>query len=53
MKIDREDVQLLVPDVEREAPFALDWFTRPDGKQTLVSMGNAEHDIVESTLDGE
>ena len=53
MKTDREDIQLLVPVVERDAPFALDWFTRPDGKQTLLSMGNAEHEIVEPTLDGE
>lgn len=53
MKIDREDIQLLVPDVERDAPFALDWFKGDDGKQTLLSMGNAEHEIVESTLDGE
>lgn len=28
-------------------------FTRPGGKQTLLSMGNAEHEIVESTLDRE
>lgn len=53
MRSDQEGVQLLAPDVERDAYFALDWFTRPDGKQTLLSMGNAEHEIVESTLDGE
>lgn len=53
MKTDREDIQLLVPAVERDAPFALDWFTGPGGKQTLLSMGNAEHEIAESTLDGE
>lgn len=41
------------PDVERDAPFALAWFSRAEGKQTLLSMGNAENEIGEATLDGE
>lgn len=53
MKTDRADVQLLVPNVERDAPFSLGWFSRSEGRQTLLSMGNAEHEIAESTLEGE
>ncbi len=45
--------ELLTPDVERDAPFAHSWFTRPEGHQTLLSMGNAEHEIVPSTIEGE
>lgn len=53
MKTDREDIYLLAPDVERDAPFALGWFSRSEGKQTLLSMGNAEHEIEKPTLKGE
>lgn len=53
MKTDREDIQLLVPSVERDAPFTLDWFSRSEGKQTLLSMGNVEHEIATPSLDGE
>ncbi len=53
MKTDREDIQLLTPNIERDAPFALDWFSRSEGRQTLLSMGNAENEIVAPTLDGE
>lgn len=53
MRSDRDDVHLLAPDVERDAPFALDWFSQAEGRQTLLSMGNAVHEIEESTLDGE
>jgi len=49
----RSDIQLLSPEVDRDAPFAHSWFTRPEGHQTLLSMGNAEHEIEESTLEGE
>ena len=41
------------PDVERDAPFALDWFTSLYGKETLLSMGNPEHAIKPPTLEGE
>lgn len=53
MKPTREDIQLLLPDVDRDAPFAHSWFTRPEGRATLLSMGNAESEIEESTLEGE
>ncbi len=53
MKSNRHDVLLLKPDVERDAPFALGWFSRAEGRQTLLSMGNAEDEIEEATLDGE
>lgn len=47
------DIQLLHPDVERDAAFALSWFTRPEGKDTLLSMGNAESEIETPTLEGQ
>lgn len=53
MKSNREDVQFLIPDIERDASFAFDWFNKPEGKETLLSMGNAEHEIVVPTLEGE
>ena len=49
----RDDIILLPPNVNRDAAFALAWFRRPEGRQTLRSMGNAESDIQESTLEGE
>ena len=48
-----KDIQLLKPDVDRDAPFALGWFNGPEGRQTLLSMGNAENEIKEPTLEGE
>ncbi len=53
MQSNRSDIQLLEPNIERDAQFALNWFTRPGGKQTLLSMGNAEHEIKPSTLEDE
>lgn len=53
MKSNRKDIQLLVPDVERDAPYAFDWFSGPKGVETLLSMGNAKHEIVTPTLEGE
>ena len=53
MKSNRSDIQLLHPDTERDAPFALDWFDRPEGRETLLSMGNAPHEITETTLENE
>lgn len=50
MKPKQSDIQLLTPDVERDAVFAHAWFTRPEGRATLLSMGNAEHEIEEMTL---
>lgn len=53
MKSIREDIRLLRPDIDRDAPFALDWFNRAEGRQTLLSMGNAEHEIKAPTIEGE
>lgn len=50
MKFKQSDIQLLVPDVERDAVFAHAWFARPEGRATLLSMGNAEHEIEDMTL---
>lgn len=44
------NLELLKPDIERDAPFALSWFVRPEGKDTLLRMGNAEHEIPEPSL---
>lgn len=43
-------LELLQPSAERDAPFALSWFVRPEGKDTLLRMGNAEHEIPEPSL---
>lgn len=53
MKSIHSDIQLLRPNVDRDALFAHSWFTRPEGRETLLSMGNAESQIKESTLEGE
>ncbi len=53
MESGRDDVRLLNPDIERDALFAFGWFSRPEGRQTLLSMGNAEHEILTSTIEGE
>lgn len=53
MQSDDLRIQLLLPDPERDAPFALSWFKRPEGHATLLSMGNAESEIKPSTLTGE
>jgi RimJ/RimL family protein N-acetyltransferase len=53
MQSNRPDIQLLPPDIERDAPFALSWFERPEGHATLISMGNAENEIEPPTLEGE
>lgn len=53
MQTDNPSIQLLPPDIDRDAPFALSWFQRPEGHTTLLSMGNAEHEIEPSTLESE
>lgn len=53
MKSKRPDITLLPPDVERDAPYAHAWFMRPEGRATLLSMGNVESAIQKSTLAGE
>lgn len=53
MKPNRPDVQLVVPSVKRDPPFAYAWFSQPRGRATLLSMGNAESEIEPPTLTGE
>ena len=53
MKVLQGDIKLLPINVERDAPFAYSWFTRVEGRDTLLRMGNAEHEIMPSTLAGE
>ncbi len=50
---DNPDVKLTSPDIERDASFALGWFTQDAGRDTLLSMGNAPHKIQEPTLESE
>ena len=47
------DLELVAPNPTRDAPFALAWFDSPDGKDTLLKMGNAESEIETRTLEGE
>lgn len=53
MKAYRNDILLLEPDIDRDAPFAFDWFRGAKGRQTLLLMGNAAHEISPPTLKGE
>jgi RimJ/RimL family protein N-acetyltransferase len=47
------DIILVAPNPERDAPFAVNWFTSRFGKETLLLMGNAEHEIHASTVESE
>jgi RimJ/RimL family protein N-acetyltransferase len=53
MKTNDPAIQLLPPNVERDVPFTLSWFERPEGRDTLLSMGNAEHEIEPATRESE
>ncbi len=53
MQTDNPSIRLLPPDIDRDVPFALSWFQRPEGHATLLSMGNAEHEIAPSTTESE
>ena len=53
IKSNRSDIQLVVPDEKRDVVFALGWFERPEGRETLLSMGNAESEIEPSTIETE
>lgn len=44
---------LVDPDPIRDAPFALSWFKASYGHETLLLMGNAEHEISTPSLKGE
>lgn len=47
------NISLVTPQPERDAPFAVEWFTSKLGKETLLLMGNAENEISPSTLESE
>lgn len=53
MQTDNSNIQLLLPDINRDVLFTLSWFQRPEGHATLLSMGNAEHEIEPSTIESE
>lgn len=53
ISVDSVNVTLSIPDPERDAPFALNWFQSDYGRETLLLMGNAESEIKESTLESE
>lgn len=53
MQTNDSSILLLPPDINRDVPFALSWFQGPEGRATLLSMGNAEHEIEPSTLESE
>lgn len=41
------------PDPKRDAPFTLGWFESSHGRETLLLMGNAEHEIATPSLETE
>jgi len=47
------DLELVPPDPDRDAYFALAWFDSPYGKDTLLKMGNSESEIKKPSLEGE
>ena len=53
LSTDKQNVTLCAPNPDRDAPFALQWFDSPYGKDTLLLMGNAENEIQPSTLESE
>lgn len=48
-----KELTLDSPDPERDASFAYGWFNSEDGIDTLLRMGNALHEISESTVESE
>ena len=48
-----DGLELVAPIPERDAPFAVEWFSSPSGRETLLLMGNAPEDISPPTLKGE
>jgi RimJ/RimL family protein N-acetyltransferase len=47
------ELTLEEPDPIHDAPFTLQWFTAPYGRETLLLMGNADHEISEPSLENE
>lgn len=46
-------VQLVEPDVERDAPISVQWLQGETGRDTLQRMGVPDNDIIEPTLESE
>lgn len=47
------DLSLIKPNPLLHAPITLSWFTSENGKETLLLMGNAEHEIETPSLNSE
>lgn len=47
------DLSLISPNPLLHAPITLSWFTSENGKETLLLMGNAEHEIETPSLESE
>ncbi|MDB5187224.1 MAG: hypothetical protein JWM07_696 [Candidatus Saccharibacteria bacterium] len=47
------DLALIKPNPLQHAPITLSWFMSNNGKETLLLMGNAEHEIETPTLENE
>jgi len=47
------ELQLTSPVPDRDAVFAFDWFRSESGRDTLLKMGNAPHEINEPRLEDE
>lgn len=45
--------ELVVPDVERDAPLSLEWINGEEGRDTLLRMGNTPDSISTTTLEAE
>lgn len=48
-----ENIRLIMPNIERDAPTSVTWLEGDQGKETLRAMGVPEKDIIEPTLEGE
>lgn len=47
------DLIMVDPNPQLHAPATLSWFESEHGRETLLLMGNAEHEIGQPTLEGE
>ncbi len=47
------NLELVMPDPDKDAVIAFGWFNSPYGKDTLFRMGNAENEIKAPILEGE
>lgn len=53
LETDNPDIQLVVPDIERDATLSVKWLQGELGRATLTSMGVADKDNKPTTLDRE